>query len=85
MSDGNGHEPTGVPVAAALMPQPMRVRSKLLDALVAEVNDIATKHNAMVRSVSADIAEHRAILDAHAGVVNRRTLWGRLRWLVLGV
>ncbi len=95
---------TGAPVAASLLPPPTRIhprkvadlsaaeRSKLLDTIVAEINELATKHNGLVRGVSADVqelkrlvSEHRAILDAHAGVVYRMTLWARLRWILWGV
>ncbi len=97
MSSGNGHEPTGLPVAKALLSSPISLhrrlasdlsaaeRSHLIDAIVAQLQELTRAHNAMDREAARVLAEHRAMLDAHAGVVNRLTFWQRLKWLVLGV
>ncbi len=103
MSSGNGHEPSGIPVAKALMPSPISLhrrlasdlssaeRSHLLDSIVAQLEQVTRAHNAMDREMARVLAEHLrvlsehcAMLDAHAGVVNRMTLWARLRWLLVG-
>ncbi len=97
MSDGNGHEPTGLPVAAALMPPPLKLeprtaaqlssveRNALLDGIVEDLTNLGRAHNGLNTQSERLFAEHRAMLDAHAGVVNRPTFWQRLRWLVLGL
>jgi hypothetical protein len=72
-------------------------RNALVDALVDAVNNhaqvmsemrgkIQTQHERFeieANTMRVRLAEHRAMLDAHAGIV-LRGLWGRLRWLVTG-
>ncbi len=66
-------------------------RSALMDELVDQL--IALKRvvdaneygvTEAFKEINRRFNEHRAILDAHAGVVNRMTLWARLRWVVTG-
>ncbi len=82
---------TGAPVAASLRQPTIQrrkaatlssvERSALMDELVDQLIEVKRK----AIGVHASLAEHRAMLDAHAGVVNRRTFWARLRWLWSGV
>ncbi len=94
----HAYEPTGAPVAASLR-QPTVQRRKaselssversalldeLVDQLIALKRMLAETEKDLARA-EFDLREHRAMLDAHAGVVNRRTFWQRLRWLWSGV
>ena len=72
-------------------------RNALVDALVDAVNNhakvlgemrgkIQTQHERFeieANAMRVRLAEHRAMLDAHAGIV-LRGFWGRLKWLVSG-
>lgn len=55
-------------------------RSASMDNIARQVAALTKANNALV----LQLREHRAMLDAHASVVLRPTLLGRLRWLVLG-
>ncbi len=61
---------------------------ELVDQLIAlkrEVAGLDKRSSSNLGETFSKIREHRAMLDAHAGVLNRRTFWQRLRWLWSGV
>lgn len=86
------------PVRDALAPPPLRrrttadlssvERSRLNDEMVRTVGALVRQVDALTKLTKAQdqqLREHRAILDAHAGMLLGRRFLARLRWMVTGV
>jgi hypothetical protein len=98
MSDGNG---SGRIITPGFQPPRRvadlnsQQRSQLMDETLMAVHELMLTVATLARLVSElqqqraesmlETAAMQARLDAHAGVVLRPTLWGRLRWMVSGL
>lgn len=98
MSGSNGHG--GITLAGAIPPPSRIHktadlssvdRSTRVDNLVLQVLELTRAHNALNTAcrdqfahLQALVDEQRVLIDAQAGVVLRRSVWQRLRWLLRG-
>ncbi len=76
---------------SALMDETLTALHELMLQVAGLANEVSKSQRAMLalhkehEALEQTVREQRAMLDAHAGIVLRPTLLGRLRWLVTGL